>query len=154
MSFSNLQSLVDYLNAGDRECVAYQYMGNSYQFYAVIRKPDDESSQAGDQQWLGVEERLPEKSEKGMKAVLCINARSIKKAFYFPDRFKTIEFEDWDDYSEEDYPFTEDDRDKGCVWLRVGWYEELDCDFCDKHEWNHLTKVTHWMPLPNKPIKS
>jgi len=79
-----------------------------------------------------------------------------KVAFYFPEHFKSVEWEDWDDYNEKDYPYTENDEVKGIVWLRPGWYESIDCDNCDGY-WSSPLKVIEWLdetaPLPSTPAR-
>lgn len=67
-----------------------------------------------------------------------------KVAFFFPEHFKSVELEDWDDYNEKDYPYTENDEVKGIVWLRPGWYESIDCDNCDGY-WSSPLKVIEWL---------
>lgn len=74
---------------------------------------------------------------------------AIATAYYFPDRFKTVEWEDWDDYTPEDFPYTEEDENAGVVWLRAGWYSSIDCDKCDGY-WSAPLNVTHWLdPNPS-----
>lgn len=56
-------------------------------------------------------------------------------AYYFPDRFKTVEF---------DSPYTERDSENGCVWLRAGWYSAADCDNCEGY-WSAPLDVIEWL---------
>jgi predicted HTH domain antitoxin len=103
--------------------------------------------------WVSVEDRLPEVINKVMKPVFGYTDKGFtEKVVYFPHHFKTIEFEDWDDYNEEDFPETEDDKEKGIVWLRAGWYIERECSRCDTLNWDSIN-ITHWQPLPSPPIK-
>lgn len=108
--------------------------------------------------WVKASERLPEiKDGKCSPVHVTHNFKNyggkeyVKKAvaYYFPDRFKTIEWEDWDDYSPENFPYTEEDIESGCVWLKAGWYEQVDCDNCDEHYWSSPLDVIEWLePIP------
>lgn len=102
--------------------------------------------------WIKIEDGLPQAVDKKMKPVLAATAKTIKKCYYFPEHFKSVEWEDWDDYSEVDFPYTENDAEKEIVWLRPGWYEEIDCDRCEGY-WSSPLPVTHWQPLPDNPNK-
>jgi hypothetical protein len=70
-------------------------------------------------------------------------------AYYFPDKFKSIEFEDWDDYSEEKFPYTESDEQRGVVWLCPGWYEDIECETCDTSYWSAPLNVIEWLDENN-----
>jgi hypothetical protein len=101
--------------------------------------------------WIDVT-TLPQIVDKKAKPVLVRYLNSNGKAFhalayYFPDRFKTVEWEEWDDYSEEDFPYTENDAEAGTVWLRAGWYQGVECDKCEGY-WSSPLDVTEWMPIP------
>jgi len=103
-------------------------------------------------EWIRVEDGLPEVIDKKMKPVLGYNGKGVFKCYYFPDHFKSVEWEDWDDYSEEGFPYTEADEKTETIWLRAGWYQEQDCDRCDCSTWVHRTTITHWRRLPPPPI--
>lgn len=100
--------------------------------------------------WVKVEEGLPQAIEGKMKPVLVLHGKFHVVAYYFPEHFKTVEWEDWDDYNEEDFPYTENDIERKCVWLRPGFYQSVDCDRCEPF-WSQPLPVTHWMPLPEPP---
>lgn len=103
--------------------------------------------------WIKVSDYLPEIIDRKSTPK---HVRYLKKrwkgepyiakavAFYFPDRFKTVEWEDWDDYNEKDFPYTENDADNGCVWLRAGWYIDIDCQKCEGH-WSAPIEVIEWL---------
>ena len=57
--------------------------------------------------------------------------------FWYPDRFMSIEFEDWDDYDPKMYPYTEDDPDNGEVWLKEGFYH-LPESLKYERKWHYL----------------
>jgi hypothetical protein len=109
--------------------------------------------------WINVTERLPEIVDK--KTMPRFVKAEIKKygggtylskrvAYYFYEHTKSVEWEDWDDYSEEDFPYTENDCDKGIVWLRPGWYELVNCESCEEH-WNRPLNVVEW--LDESPVQ-
>lgn len=102
-------------------------------------------------EWISVKDNLPEQVGKKMMPVLGVTGKGKRIiCYYFPNHFQTVEWEDWDDYSEEDFPYTENDADRGCVWLRAGWYDTTDCEKCEGY-WNSPHSITHWMPLPEPP---
>lgn len=70
--------------------------------------------------------------------------KSKRVAYYFPERFKSVEFEDWDDYDPKDFPYTTQDEEKGVVWLKAGWYESVNCDRCDEY-WSAPLDVIEWL---------
>ncbi len=101
--------------------------------------------------WINANELLPEVIDKKTMPVLAVTKKGKRIiCYYFPDRFKTVEWEDWDDYSEEDFPYTESDEEHGCVWLRAGWYDSVDCEKCEGY-WNSPHDITYWQPLPELP---
>lgn len=103
--------------------------------------------------WKPVSEGLPEMADRKSTPK---HVRYLKKrwkgdpyiakavAYYFPDRFKTVEWEDWDDYNEDDFPYTENDTESGTVWLRAGWYIDIDCQKCDGH-WSAPIEVVEYL---------
>lgn len=97
--------------------------------------------------WVKVEDGLPQAIDGKMKPVLVLYGKFHAVAYYFPEHFKAVEWEDWDDYNEEDFPYTQNDIERQCVWLRPGFYQSIDCDRCDPF-WSRPLPVTHWMPLP------
>lgn len=108
--------------------------------------------------FIKVSERLPELKDKKAFPVFVKHMKPRYKnssyeakatAYYFPDRFKTVEWEDWDDYHEEDFPYTENDADSGCVWLRAGWYTSIECDKCDGY-WSRPLDVIGWYEEPDE----
>jgi hypothetical protein len=103
--------------------------------------------------WVKASDRLPEIVDK--KCTTRFAKVEIERhdgttyiakavAYYFPDHFKTVEWEDWDDYNEEYFPYTESDGERGVVWLRAGWYENIECDTCDNSHWSAPVKVIEW----------
>jgi hypothetical protein len=109
--------------------------------------------------WVKASDRLPE--IVGKKVTTRFVKVEIKKygggtfvskrsAYYFPEHFKTVEWEDWDDYEPEDFPYTEDDKLRECVWLRPGWYEDVHCDRCDAC-WNEPLNVIEWLDESHTP---
>lgn len=100
--------------------------------------------------WVKVSERLPELIDGKAKKIMLIDGNKYRFGYYFPEYFKTVEWEDWDDYSEEDFPYTINDKEKGCVWLREGFYIEEYCSHCDMQVFEPF-KPTHWQPLPTPP---
>lgn len=70
--------------------------------------------------------------------------KSKRVAYYFPECFKSVEFEDWDDYDPKDFPYTTQDEEKGVVWLKAGWYESVNCDRCDEY-WSAPLDVIVWL---------
>lgn len=107
-------------------------------------------AEANAPKWIPVTDALPEAVDKKMTPVLAINGTFRVIVYYFPYHFKTVEWEDWDDYTEEDFPYTEADNENGIVWLRPGFYQSVDCEKCDGY-WSSPLPVTHWMPLPSVP---
>lgn len=98
--------------------------------------------------WTSPDVQLPDIIDNKVKPVLVqTEGRRILIAHYFPDRFRTVEWEDWDDYCEENYSYTEDDKENQCVWLRAGWYYSTECDRCESY-WNEPLKVMYWQYLP------
>lgn len=87
---------------------------------------------------------------KGTRHVLVWVGGKTEKGIYFPDRFKTVEFEDWDDFKPENYPHMIDDADKGCVWLKEGWYQEL-YNHVDDHYFYEPISPSFWQQLPPPP---
>lgn len=111
--------------------------------------------------WVKASERLPEiVDKKATPRFVKVRRKNyegkewIQKAvaFYFPEHFKTVEWEDWDDYNQADFPYTEEDADKGIVWLRPGWYSSIECNNCDGY-WSRPLDVIEWQtdeaPLPS-----
>lgn len=68
---------------------------------------------------------------------------------YFPDKWKNIESDDWDDYEPEHHPYTIPDEKNGVIWLKEGFYESIDCDRCDPY-WSSPIDVAYWARI-NKP---
>ncbi|SKA30190.1 hypothetical protein SAMN04488128_103236 [Chitinophaga eiseniae] len=99
------------------------------------------------QRWIPVAERVPEAIDGKVYPVLCLNGKHRVICYYFPEHFKTVEWEDWDDYNPEWFPYTEEDAEKGVVWLRPGFYQEVECDKCDGY-WSSPLPITAWQPLP------
>lgn len=138
-----------------KEQVAAQYhderVNNSTHshYKAFIAGADWAESQV---RWIPVEEALPAVIEKKMKPVLGLNGKHAVIVYYFPYHFKTVEWEDWDDYSPDDFPYTELDTERECVWLRPGFYYEVECNKCDGY-WSSPLPISHWMPLPAPPAK-
>lgn len=96
-------------------------------------------------EWISVEERLPEAHKNVLvHYVNGFGKYRIVKAFYAPQY--TIESDPegdaYDEYHEESDTF----------YLREGWYECID----NWDEWSSINitegKVSHWMPLPPKPL--
>lgn len=104
-------------------------------------------------QWISTDE-LPELKNGKVYPVLVVNIehgkRRINKAWYFPEKFKTVEWEDWDDYSQESYPHTIDDTENQCVWLKSGFYMEVENTDGNEY-WSFPLNVTHWQDLPALP---
>ena len=107
-------------------------------------------AEANAPRWIPVGERLPEAVEGKMKPVLGLNGKHWVIVYYFPEHFKTVEWEDWDDYNQEDFPYTEEDNEKELVWLRPGFYQSVECEKCEGY-WSPPLPLTHWMPLPLLP---
>jgi hypothetical protein len=99
-----------------------------------------------------VEDGNPQAVNGIMKPVLVKHKRGHTVAYYFPEHFKTVEWEDWEDYSQEDFPYTEEDKERGVVWLRPGFYQSVECDNCDGY-WSHPLEVTDWQYIisPSPP---
>jgi hypothetical protein len=102
--------------------------------------------------WIKASERLPELIDRKStpKHVRYLKKRckgepevAIAVAYYFPDRFKTVEWEDLYDYNQEDFPYTEEDVEMGVVWLRAGWYIH-GCDKCEGY-WTAPLDVVEWL---------
>lgn len=102
-------------------------------------------------------DQLPQVVNKKMSQVLVKHIKGKRTfhtvAYYFPDKFKTVEWEDWDDYDQQDYPYTTEDAEAGCVWLNAGWYESVECDKCDGY-WSAPLTVVSWMPIPSESTPS
>lgn len=104
--------------------------------------------------WVKASERLPEvvdgKCHPRFVRIERVghsgNGYAIKAvAYYFPEHFKSVEWEDWDDYNEEDFPYTESDEQRGVVWLKPGWYADIECDACDNSHWSAPLNVIEWL---------
>lgn len=127
---------------GTAELVAREYVAS------IVNERKDSAGS-----WVKASERLPGVIDKKCTPVF-VRAEikgyggkvyiSKRVAFYFPDHLKTIEFEDWDDYNEEDYPYIENDQEKGVYWLRAGWYESVNCEKCEDY-WNSPINVIEWL---------
>jgi Protein of unknown function (DUF551) len=107
--------------------------------------------------WISVDERLPALINKKCFPILVVNIENnksvINKSYYFPEKFKPIEYEDLDDYDEESNPHTFNDTEEGVVWLRAGFYREIE-DNEGNEFWSFPLKVTHWQPLPTLPTQT
>lgn len=110
--------------------------------------------QADKSQWISVKDRLPETyvnqhGKKSMRYLLAYDKGS-KVAWYYPERFKEVNVEDWDDFNAKDYSYIEEDTEKGMTWLKEGWYKEL-YNYVDDYYFYQPIKPTHWQPLPLPP---
>lgn len=95
--------------------------------------------------WISVKDRLPEHS----KNVLGVNKRGIMFTV-FHAKPHTVEYEDYD-YDGEYDPIEEQ---KGCLYLKEGWYEELE-QFNSEYDVCFSSRdITHWMPLPSPPVEN
>lgn len=105
--------------------------------------------------WIDVKDRLPEPFRNDdterllMKPVLILIKKRQLIGYYFPDKFKQLEWEDWDEYKQEYFPWTTEDIDKGIVWANTGWYHEAERD--GEIYWEPIDTATHWQPLPAQP---
>lgn len=100
-------------------------------------------------EWVSVEERLP-KAEKEVR-LFCITPNGYKyqcQGFYVPPGM----LRDDSDYSWDWECCDEYDEDSDDYFVNPGWYESC-------HNWDEYSafrvadKVTHWMPLPEPPVK-
>jgi hypothetical protein len=99
-------------------------------------------------QWISVDTALPIKDKKSPKVILH-NGKASLMGHYFPERFKTIEFDE--DLEQQDYPsYVDNDKDKGILFLKKGWYYKLQ-DVEDIEYWHPIEGVTHWQPVPSAP---
>lgn len=102
------------------------------------------------QEWISVEDRLP---DSGVHCILCCDMKRIDGTHsqyvcdgYLAERFKiNAHYADDDcatEYNEEDDEY----------YLKEGWYEVIK-------NWDNYNSividdtVTHWMPLPEPPMK-
>lgn len=126
----------------------------------IIRSAAKQIASAGEtMRWVKASERLPDVENKASKPRYAKVERVRSDgsvwcqkvvAYYFPDRFKTVEWEDWDDYKPEDYPYTELDNEKSVVWLKEGWYGDIDCRTCEPH-WSAPLDVIEWLDESASP---
>jgi hypothetical protein len=133
-------------------------MENNYQI--ISTEYDHDMDWFSIEGWKNPAKTLPDvfidsKSQRKVKKVMMLVKSVAGKiltdiGYWYPDRFMTIEFDDWDDYDPKTYPYTEDDPDKQCVWLREGFYIMNDCDNCDNHYYEHVNVVA-WKYLPEIP---
>lgn len=112
-------------------------------------KQDEQPTLTPQNEWVGVEERLP-KAEKEVR-LFCITSNGYKyqcQGFYVPPGMHRDDSDySWDWECCEQY-----DEDSGDYFVNPGWYESV-------HNWDEYSafgiadKVTHWMPLPAPPKK-
>jgi hypothetical protein len=132
-----------------KEWASEDFLAGASFLYALLKEEKGEVAGV----WRNVSQ-LPEiVNKKALPCYVRVEKRKhdgsgtwIQKAvaYYFPDKFKGVEFEDWDDYSQEDFPYTEEDSEQGVVWLRAGWYSSIDCDKCEGY-WSAPLNVVEWL---------
>lgn len=92
--------------------------------------------------WIDINDRLPDTTKivlgQPEKGALCIT---------FYTKGHEVEYEDYD-YNGEYDPVEEQ---KGSLLLKEGWYEELEQVNGEYDVCYMKRKITHWMPLPEKP---
>lgn len=87
--------------------------------------------------WIDPNKQLPEvfTKDNGVRfvkklllTVATLNGKgTVEIGRWYPDRFTTTDMEDWDDRSAEDFPWIEEDEKAGVLWLREGFYSEIEC---------------------------
>ena len=95
------------------------------------------------QQWISVEDRLPDKKCLAYYANELGNARTVCAKYTKKYSEEAGTDDEWIDYCEADDTY----------YYPEGWYEMID-------NWDDYTfvtinhQVTHWMPLPSPPINA
>ena len=98
--------------------------------------------------WISVDDQLPETRQRvivcftnshGKKWVTC--AEYIAPKNVLEEDYMDQEYTDGGDYDEE----------KDCYWTTSGWYES---NYGAETKWMLNDEVTHWMPMPNAPMRA
>lgn len=88
--------------------------------------------QIGIMTWIDAK-TTPELSAGAASEIIMKSKGVNHLGFYFPEKFMEFSMEDWGEYSEERFPYTEVDAENSKTWLRAGYYQEHNCNKCDTY---------------------